>query len=85
MYVIMYVRTNLCICACVCAGSPPCTCLSVGMNVVMHPACAQASVRLSVCLFVCACVRASVRVCLGMSVCLCWVHGCIHVCIFKRP
>ena len=47
---IMYVRTYVCICACVCAGSQLCTCLSVGMNVVMHSACAQASMRLSVCL-----------------------------------
>ena len=44
----------------------------------------RADIRASVCLFACACVRASVRVCMGMSVCLFWVHACIHVCIFKR-
>ena len=74
----MYVRTYVCICACVCAGNPR-TSLSVGMNVVMHSAWAP------VCLFACDCVRASVRVSMGMSVCLSWVHACIHVCIFKRP
>ena len=54
-YVRTYVRMHLCVC--VCAGSPPCTCLSVGMNVVMHLACPQASVRLSVCLHALACVH----------------------------
>ena len=42
---------------CVCAGSPPYTCLSVGMNAVMHSAFAQASVRLSVCFHALACVH----------------------------
>ena len=72
-YLRAYVRMLLCVC--VRAGSPLCTCLSVGMNVVMHSAWAQASVRLSVCLHTLACVHPF----------LCWVHACIHVCIFKRP
>ena len=77
-----YVRANVvCIRVCVRSGSPSCTCLSVGMNVVMHSTWAQASVRLSVCLH----ARASIRVCMGMSVCLCWIHACIHVGMFKRP
>ena len=74
----MYVRTYECICACVCAGSPPCTFLSVDMNEVMHSACAQASVRL----FACACVRASVRVCMGMSVCLCNGYMSANMCVY---
>ena len=77
----MYV---LCTCVrihlCMCVRSQSAVHLSVVMNVVMH------SRRYPcVCLFACACVRASVRVSMGMSVCLCWVHACIHVCIFKRP
>ena len=77
-YVRAYVRKYVCICASVCAGSPACTCLSVGMNVVMHSACAQASVRLSVCTRLRACILSRVYGYEGMSV----FGTCLHTCVY---
>ena len=79
MYVLCTcVRTYAFVRVCAQAARRAPVCLSVGMNVVMHSACAQVSVRL----FACACVRASVRVCMGMSVCLCWympAYMCVYL------
>ena len=75
---IIYVRTYVCICACLCAGNPQCTCLSVGMNVVMHSACAQASVRLSVCMRLRACIRLRVFRYECMSV----LGTCLHTRVY---
>ena len=80
-YVRAYVRMYLC----VCVRRQSVVHLSVCRYECSHAFGMRADIRASVCLFACACVRAFVRVCMGMSVCLCWVHACIHLCIFKRP
>ena len=78
----MYVRTYAFVRVCAQALTQAPVCLRYECS---HAFGMRAGIRVSVCLFACACVRASVRVCMGMSVCLYWVHACIHVCIFKRP
>ena len=80
-YVHAYVSMHLC----VCVRMRSAVHLSVCRYECSHAFGMRAGIRVSVCLFACSYVRASVRVCMGMSVCLCWVHACIHVYIFKRP
>ena len=71
-YVRAYVRMHLCVY--VCSGSPSCTYLSVGLNVVMYSACTQASVRLSVCMRLRVCIRSRVYGYERMSV----LGTCLH-------
>ena len=52
--------------------------LSVGMNVVMHSACAQASVRLSVCMRLPACILSRMYGYESMSV----LGTCLHTCVY---
>ena len=75
-YVRAYVRMHLCMCV---------RRQSAHQSVCRYECSHAFGMRAYVCLFACDCVRASVRVSMGMSVCLSWVHACIHVCIFKRP
>ena len=84
-YVRAHVRTYVRMHMCECMRRQSAVHLSVCRYECSHAFNMRASIRASVCLFACACVRASFRVCTGMSVCLCRVHACIHVCIFKRP
>ena len=63
-----------------CAGSPLCTCLSVGMNVVMHSACAQTSVHMSVCLH--ALVRVHPFACEWVCVYVCVGYMPAYMCVF---
>ena len=74
-YVPAYVRMHLCMCVC---RQSACTCLSVGMNVVMHSACAQASVRLSVCMLLRVCIRSRVY---GFE-CMSVLGTCLHTCLY---
>ena len=80
-YVSAYVHMHLC----VCARRQSVVHLSVCRFECSHAFGMRAGIPALVCLFARACVRASVRVCMGMSLCLCWVHACIHVGIFKPP
>ena len=79
-FVCAYVRMHLC----VFVRRQSAVHLSVCRYDCSHSFGMRAGIRASVCLFACACVRASFPVCMGMSICLCMVHACIHVCIFKR-
>ena len=81
-YVRAYVRMHLS----VCVRRQSVVHLSVCRYECNHAAFGmRAGIRALVCLFARACVRASVRACSGLSVCLCLVHACIHLGIFKRP
>ena len=76
-----YVRMYLC----VCLSRQSVLHLTVCKYKYSHAFGMHTGIRALVCQFACDCVRASIRVFMGMSVCLCWVHACIHVGIFKRP
>ena len=80
-YVHAYARMHLC----VRVRRQSAVHLSVCRYECSHAFGMRTGIRVSVCLFACSNVLASVRVCMGMSVCLCWVHTCIHVYIIKRP